>query len=117
MPIYNLIEYSHNYYDTSGRSRRFKRYEIVGNADVTNNDNAPSFKYKEVIIGDTENNGTKKKVQIAVPLKYLSNFWRSLEMSLINRKVELSLSWIGKCVLTAAASANKVTFKITDAKL
>ena len=61
MPIYNLIEYSHNYYDTSGRSRSFKRYEIVGNADVTNNDNAPSFKYKEVIIGDTENNGTKKK--------------------------------------------------------
>ena len=117
MPIYNLIEYSYNYYDTSGRSRGFKRYEIFGNADVTNNDNAPSFKYKEVIIGDTENNGTKKKVQIAVPLKYLSNFWRSLEMSLINCKVELSLNWIGKCVLTTTASGNKATFKITDAKL
>ena len=59
----------------------------------------------------------KKKVQVAVPLKYLSNFWRSLEMSLINCKVELSLNWIGKCVLTTTASGNKATFKITDAKL
>ena len=60
-------------------------------------------------------NGTKKEVQIAVPLKYLSNFWRSLEMSLINCKVELSLNWIEKCVLTTAANGNKATFKITDA--
>ena len=62
-------------------------------------------------------NGTKKEVQIAVPLKYLSNFWRSLEMSLINCKVELSLKWIENCVLTTAANANKAIFKITDAKL
>ena len=46
---------------------------------MTNDDNAPSFKYKASIIGNTENNGTKKGVKIAVPLKYLSNFWRSLE--------------------------------------
>ena len=84
---------------------------------MTNDDNAPSFKYKASIIGNTENNETKKEVQIAVPLKYLSNFWRSLEMPLINCKVELSLNWIEKCVLTTAADANKVTFKITNAKL
>ena len=45
--------------------------------------NASSFKYKANLIGNTENNGTKNRVKIAIPLKYLSNFWRSLEMSLI----------------------------------
>ena len=84
---------------------------------MTNDDNAPSFKYKANLIGNTENNGIKNGVKIAVPLKYLSNFWRSLEMLLINCKVELSLSWIENCVLSTAANANKATFKITDAKL
>ena len=56
------------------------------------NDNAPSFKYKASFIGNVENDGTKNGVKIAVPLKYLSNFWRSLEMPLINCKVELSLN-------------------------
>ena len=84
---------------------------------MTNDDNALSFKYKASIIGNTEANGTKNGVKIAVPLKYLSNFWRSLEMSLINCKVELSLKWIENCVLTTSANANKATFKITDAKL
>ena len=69
----------------------------------------PSFKYKASITGNTENNGTKKEVQIAVPQKYLGNFWRSLEMPLINCKVELSLNWIENCVLTTAANANKTT--------
>ena len=83
MLMYNLIEYSGNYSDTSGSLWDFKRDEIVNNADVTNDDNAPSFKYKANLIGNTENNGTKNGVKIAVPLKYLSNFWRSLEMLLI----------------------------------
>ena len=81
---------------------------------MTNDNNAPSFKYKANLIGNTENNGTKNGVKIAVPLKYLSNFWRSLEMPLINCKVELSLKWYEKCLLT---TANTATFKITDAKL
>ena len=51
---------------------------------------------------------------MAVPLKYLSNFWRSLEMPLINCKIELSLKWYERCLLTVA---NTATFKITDAKL
>ena len=114
MPMYNLIEYSDNYSDTSGTLWQFKRDEINNNAPVTNNNNAPSFKYKKSIIGDTENNGRKNGVKIAVPLKYLSNFWRSLEMPLINCKVELSLKWYERCLLTVA---NNATFKITDVKL
>ena len=125
MPMYNLPKYSDNYSDTSESLGVFERDEVVNNADVTNNNNAPSFKYKASIIGNTENNGTKNGVKIAVPLKYLSNFWRSLEMPLINCKIELSLKQIENCVLTSAAigadahatGADSATFKITDAKL
>ena len=103
----------------------FKRDEIVDNADVTNNDNALSFKYKAGLITDTEADGTKNGVKITVPLKYLSNFWKSLKMPSINCKVELSLKWIENCESTAAAidadadatGADSATFKITDAKL
>ena len=116
MPMYNLIEYSDNYSDTSGSLWQFKRDEIINNADVTNDNNAPSFKYKANLIGNTENIGTKNGAKIAVPLKYLSNFWRSLEMPLINCKVELLLKWTENCVLTTAANANKANFKVTDAK-
>ena len=114
MPMYNLIEYRDNYSDASGSLWGCKRDEIVNNADVTNDVNAPSFKYKASISGDAGENGIKNGVKIAVPLKYLSNFWRSLEMPLINCKIELSLNWIERCLLTVA---NTATFKITDAKL
>ena len=112
--MYILIEYSDNHSDTSGSLWGFKRDEIDNNVDVSNDYNAPSFKYRASNIGNTENNGTKNGVKIAVPLKYLSNFWRSLEMPLINCKVELSLKWYERCLLT---TANTATFKITDAKL
>ena len=59
MPMYNLIEYSDNYSDTSGSLWGFKRDEIV-NADVTNDDHAPSFKYRASIIGNTGDNEKKK---------------------------------------------------------
>ena len=113
MPMYNSIEYSDNYSSSSGSLWQFKRDEIVNNADVSN-DNPPSFKYNANLIGNTENNETKNGVKIAVPLKYLSNFWRSLEMPLINCKVELSLKWYERCLLTTATTA---TFRITDAEL
>ena len=113
VPMYNLIEYSDNYSVTSGSLWQFKRDEITNNADVIH-DNASLFKYKANLIGNTEANGTKNGVKIAIPLKYLSNFWRSLEMPLINCKVELSLKWYERCLLTAATTA---TFRITDAKL
>ena len=59
--MYNLTEYSDNCSDTSGRLWDFKRDEIVNNAEVTNDDNAPLFKYKANLIGDTETDGTKKE--------------------------------------------------------
>ena len=104
MPMYNLIEYSDNYSDTSGSLWNFKRDEITNNANVTNDDNAPSFKYKSSLITNTETDGTKKGVKIAVPLKYLSNFWRSLEMPLINCMVEISLRWVENYMFTTAAT-------------
>ena len=61
-----------------------------------------------------KNNGTKNEVKIAAPLKYLINFCRLLEIPLINCKVELSLNWIERCLLTVA---NTTIFEITDAKL
>ena len=111
--MYNFIEYSDNYSDTSGSLWQFKRDEIEGNVDLTVDDNhipnnSSSFKYKSSFI--TNRNGVK----IAVPLKYLSNFWRSLEMPLINCKVELSLTWDPNCVLSNLVGA--YTFTITDAK-
>ena len=125
MCMYNLIEYGGNYSDTSGSLWGFKRDEIDNNAELTNDNSAPSFKYKASLIGNTETDGTKKGVKIAVPLKYLSNFWRLLEMPLVNCKVELSLKWIENCVLTTApiganandTGAHSATFKVTDAKL
>ena len=60
MPMYNLIQYSDNYSDTSGSSWGFIRDEIDDNAEMTNDDNAPSFKYKANLIRNTETDGTKK---------------------------------------------------------
>ena len=83
------------------------------------------FKYKASLIPNTETDGTKKEVKIAVPLKDFSNFWRSLEMPLINCKIELSLKWIENYVLTTApldadanvTGADSATLKIPDAKI
>ena len=98
MPMYNLIEYSVNYSDTSGSLWQFKRDEqpIDNNGAFINitAENSSSFKYKSNFIGNTNADGANRKkegVKIVVPLKYLSNFWRSLEMQLIYCKVELSL--------------------------
>ena len=59
MPMYILIEYSDNYSNTSGSLWNFKRDEITNNADVTNDNNAPSFKYKPNLIGNRENTNCK----------------------------------------------------------
>ena len=61
------------------------------------------------------NNGRKEKIKLAVPLNYLSNFWRLLEIPLINCKVKLSFKWDKNCVLSDLAGNS--TFTITDAKL
>ena len=58
MSMYKLIEYSDNYSDTSESLSGFRSDEIDSNADVTNDNNTPSFKYKASNIGNTESNGT-----------------------------------------------------------
>ena len=113
MPMCNLIGYSDNYSDTSGSLWQFKRDEIEGNNDLTV-DNSSSFKHKSNIIGNLSLAGAKNNVKTVGPLKYLSSFWRSLEMPLINCKVELSLGWYENCILSSAG--NNATFTITDAK-
>ena len=59
-------------------------------------------------------NGVFKNVKIAVPLKYLSNFWRSVEMPLINCKIHLELNWTKDCVMPTIADTR---FEITSTKL
>ena len=116
MPMYNVIEYNDNYSDSSGSLWQFKRDEIIGTINLTNN-NYSSFKYISNLIGDTDADGSDRKrgVKIVVSLTYLINFWRTLEILLINFKVELSLRWYENCVLINVAGNS--TFKITDAKL
>ena len=92
---------------------------------MTNDENASSFKCKANLIPNTNADGTKKGLKIAVPLKHLSNFSRSLEMPFINCKVELWLKWIENCVLNTAkiganadaTGADSATSEVPDAKL
>ena len=90
MSIYNLIEYSDNYSKTSGDLQQY--YSCccaVTNFHAVNNN--ALFKFKQEITGETGNVGTKN-AEIMIPLKYLSNFWRTLEMPLINWKINLILT-------------------------
>ena len=102
MPMYNLIEYSNNYSNTSGSLWQFKRDKQnmnSGNPANVTIDDSTSFKYKSSFFKPltAADNGVFKDVKIAVPLKYLSNFWRSLEMPLINCKIHLELNWSKDC--------------------
>ena len=102
MPIYNLIEYSDNYQDSSATLYQYKRDEPPeANAinDLTTNTSS-SFKYKvELLVNPVlDGNIAKRSVKVVV-LKYLSNFFRSLEMPLINCKIKLNLTWKKECVL------------------
>ena len=121
MPMYNLIEYCDNYSDTSGTLWRFKRDKSpitnAGNPDNVSTANSTSFKYKSSFIGESTavgGNRVFKDVKIAVPLKYLSNFWRSLEMPLINCKIHLELNWSKDYVIS---TTDEAAFKITNTKL
>ena len=114
MPMYNLLEYSDKYSDSSGSLYQFKRHEPPPNNGVVSVDTSSSFKYKSNLLGNEVNN-----VKIVVPLKYLSNFFRLLEMPLINCKIHLELNWTKDCVLSSADSDNDnaTLFKITETKL
>ena len=119
MPMYNLMEYSNNY---SKKLRRLWQYYRDGpaltDAGATANFHSAGksdlFKFKQNITGVNGDNGTKN-VEITVPLKYLSNFWRTLEMPLINCEINLILTWSDKCVLSNDTKAT--TFAVADAKL
>ena len=101
MPMYNLIEYSDNYQNSSATLYQYKRDEPTEDdavADLTA-DNSSSFKYKIKLLGnvtEVAGNGAgvrRLNVKIVVPSKYLNNFFRTLEMPLINCKIKLNLTW------------------------
>ena len=77
--------------------------------------NSESFKSKVKTTGKTPNNGNTKDVEIIVPLIYLSNFWRTLEMPLINCEVNLILTWSKDLVITNSTGEEK--FAIIETKL
>ena len=110
MPMYNLIEYSDNYSKTSGSLWQY--YKDDPNDNIADSE---SFKSKVKITGKTPDDGNTKDVEIIVLLKYLSNFWRTLEMPLINCEVNLELTWSKDCVITNSTGEGK--FEITEIKL
>ena len=119
MPMYNLIEYSDNYQDTSATLYQYKRDEPPeANAinDLTT-DTSSSFEYKADLLGNPvlDGNIAKRSVKVVVPLKYLSNFFRSLEMPLINCKIKLNLTWKKECVLST--DNGNAVFIINDTKM
>ena len=132
MPVYNLIEYSSSYSEITGSLWFYSKDEATNfNADITNDNDLKSFMYKAKLLGNTvpqpnpnHANGILKDATITVPLKYLSNLWRSPEMPLINCKVELKLKWTKYCVLSASGNdnvnnddSNNIIFTIKDTKL
>ena len=119
MPMYNLIEYSDNYQDSSATLYQYKRDEPPeANAinDLTT-DTSISFKYKVDLLGNAvlDGNIAKRCVKVVVPLKYLSNFFRSLEMSLINCEIKLNLTWKKEYVLST--DNGNAVFIIYDTKM
>ena len=119
MLMYNLIEYSDNNSDTSGRLWYFIRDEVPANNAELTIDHSELFKYKAALVEKTanHNNGQNyvEDTKIVVPLKYLNKFWRSLGTPLINCKDHLELNWIEDCILSSAGNSAK--FEITDDKL
>ena len=137
--MYNLIEYSDNYAGSSGSLYHFKRDESpVNNAGNPINvalNNSTSLKYKGSLLGKADDldgdDRSLKNAKIVVPLKYLSNFFRSLEMPLVNCKSHLELNWSKDCEMYGADlekqiennrntennKNRKITFKITSKKL
>ena len=142
--MYNLLEYNKNYRKTTGSFWNYYRdqpkEESTGGgigAIKYSIRNWKSFDYKTSITGTLEGDNTEKEAEIVVPLKHFINFWRTLDIPLINREINLILAWSENCVLTSKAQKDKLigtgsdknsqlseinnltnaTFKITDAKL
>ena len=108
MPMYNLLEYSKNYSKITGR---FWNYYVDEPKSGANNNinyystkDSKSFDYKIIITGKLEGNHTGKEVGIVVPSKHLSNFWRTLDMSLTKCEINVLLTW---SVLSINKQSNK----------
>ena len=104
--MYNLLEYSKNYKKTTGSLWNYYRDEPSNPLST----NSGSFFYKTSITGNTYNIGDaeagyngnkvgKNEIEIIIPLKRLSSFWRTLNIPLINCETELNLNWSKNCVL------------------
>ena len=146
MPMYNLLEYSKNYRKTIGSLYNYYRGELTNDGDDNfanrNVVNSNAFKYKNKIIGNTYNIDAAatvcdvnkegaKATELAIPLKYLGNFWRALNIPLISCKVSLELKWNKNCIITSLENRiindgppiirgnvpTSVTLSITDCKL
>ena len=109
MPMYNLLGYNENYAKTSASLWQYCRDEPDDN--ITD---SKLFKFKSIITDNTNSAGIPN-VKIVVPLKYLSNFWRTFEMPLINCEVNRDLDWSENCVIWEIERAT--TFAMTSAKL
>ena len=125
MNHYNLIEYSDNYQGTAGSLYHFKRDEqSLNSGDIVNVTTDKSSLLAELTTEDGGSNvcRTFKNAQILLPLKYISSFFRSLELPLINTKLHLELSWINNCIMSnvGANDNNDIdtnTFQITKTEL
>ena len=102
MPMHNLIECSYSYSKTSGSLWQYYR-----NNPSDNIKESESFRYKIKITGKIPAAGNTKDVEIAVQLKELSNFWRTLEMSLITSEINLILTWSQDCFISSANGEKK----------
>ena len=112
MPMFNLLEYSNKYSMTSKSLWNYYREEVNDSANENNDANnfrinnnktttSKSFEHKTKVIGITPNNDSRLDAEVVVPLKYLSNFQRSLNIPLFNcEKIEHDLSWLRYYVIS-----------------
>ena len=123
MPMYNLIEYSDDYSKICGSLWQYcKDIPGVNNngnmVDFTGPNATDPFNFEAKIAGQTDDDGRIDNVEIMVLLKYLSNFWRTLEMPLNNFEVNLFLTWSADWVIICTNVVNQIpTFAITKANL
>ena len=131
MNMYNLIEYSDNYEDSTASLYQFKRQEPFANSVNLTVDDSSSLKYKlgvletatnttindagSRVLNANENNPVWKNAKIIVLLKYISSFFRSLELPLTNAKLFIKLNYTKNSV--KSDNAGESTFKITKTEL
>ena len=108
--MYNLLEYNNNYSMTSGSLWNYYRDEInedinennVANNRINNNKTttSKSCEHKTKLIRSTPKNDNTLEAEVVIPLKYLSNFWRSLDLELINFEIEIDFPWSKECIIS-----------------